>query len=126
MSTWGQLTWGSNSWSSDQNNISLSGISLSASLGSPLADGTINIGWGGLAWNEGEWGDLANPNIDVSGIQLSTTLEDVTTRIAVEVLVTGTEITSSLTSVISGTSALVTPNSPSPLATLSLNNGMLL
>ncbi len=120
---WGNKTWSAGEWGDLSNSISLvSGQQLNISLSSVVADGTINIGWGGLAWSEGEWGDLANPNLDVTGQQLNTSLEDVTTFAGAVVPVTGLELTASKGNELAGTSVLTTPNSPSPLATLSVND----
>ena len=31
-------------------------------------------GWGQFTWGFNEWGDLINPNVDVTGLQLNTSV----------------------------------------------------
>ena len=67
--TWGADAWGDNSWNTNENNISVNGISASFDLGPVVA--FPNKGWGGLAWDIGQWGDLPNASAQLSGFSLT-------------------------------------------------------
>jgi|DEB0MinimDraft_3_1074331.scaffolds.fasta_scaffold08593_2 hypothetical protein len=114
-STWGTNLWGSNAWNSDNNIIAPSGVESTTSVTSVTVDAQIQIGWGGLAWGEGEWGDLANPNIDVSGLAITSNTNAVTISanadVTIDTTVTGPAdigMSSATDGVVAGTSVLVT------------------
>jgi hypothetical protein len=113
-STWGTNLWGSNAWNSDVNLTAPSGVESTTSVTSVTVDATIQIGWGGLAWGEGEWGDLANPNIDVSGSAVTSNTGSViisaNADVTIDTTITGPAdigMNSATDSVIAGTSVLV-------------------
>ena len=86
--TWGALEWGAGSWAA-QGDVSITGTGISASfsIGSITPIGIIEIGWGGDAWNENEWGDLSGSQPTITGQQLTSsvgTLQSVTGDAVVE------------------------------------------
>jgi hypothetical protein len=125
--TWGFGVWNGNAWGSDNNINVVSGIGASFSLGSVTIDAELNSGWGRLTWGENAWGEqgdvvlsgismsasLGNEviSIDVNpvptGIPLTAVEGTVTEIIAVEVPVTGINLTSNLGTADAGPDAML-------------------
>ena len=126
--TWGFGVWSGNAWGSDNNINSVSGISASFSLGGVTVDAELNSGWGRLTWGENAWGEQGD--VVLSGISMSASLGDEVISIdvnpipngipltvfegtaeeiiAVEVPVTGINLTSNLGIADAGPDAMVT------------------
>ena len=125
--TWGFGVWSGNAWGSDNNINAVSGIGASFSLGSVTIDAELNSGWGRLTWGENAWGEQGD--VVLSGISMSASLGDevisidvnpvptgipltavegtVTEIIAVEVPVTGINLTSNLGTADAGPDAML-------------------
>lgn len=80
------------------------GQALSLSLASVAVTAQIQIGWGGLSWGTGEWGDLANPDVLVTGVSLTPSLGTETITADANVPVTGIAGTVTLQGAVGGTS----------------------
>jgi len=76
---------------------------LNSSVGSVTAEGIIEVGWGGDAWNLNAWGQL-QPFENVTGQSLTTAIGSETVTANADVDVTGQSLTSSQGENISGTS----------------------
>ena len=128
--TWGFGVWNGNAWGSDNNINAVDGISASFSLGSVTVDAELNSGWGRLTWGENAWGEQGD--VVLSGISMSASLGDEVISIdvnpiptgipltafegtaeeiiAVEVPVTGINLTSNLGTADAGPDAMLTGN----------------
>ena len=75
-------------------NVSLSSTSLSAtfSIGTIVADGELQVGWGGDTWSENEWGDLSGSQPVAVGSQLTSSIGTVQENIIVDVTVSVTNL----------------------------------
>jgi len=85
--TWGELSYGIGDWGLQNDGIaSTVGVASSVSVNSVDYVGEPG-GWGQFTWGFGEWGDLLNPNVDVIGLQLNTSVgnEEAFTDITVNV-----------------------------------------
>ena len=78
-SGWGRLTWGQAQWNEDS---------------------ALATGWGSKSWGDGEWGNLADETVTLTGLSITSTLND-------SVTVTGTAVVDPTG--ISFTSTLGTP-----------------
>ena len=107
---WGRKNWGEESWGIG-GSVLPDSFTLTTAVQSVTVTAEVNIGWGGLAWGVGEWGDLANPDILVSGNQINATAETPTIEGDANVDVTGSEVDTVLGNEVAGTSVLVVPNS---------------
>ena len=56
-STWGNNKWGANSWASDIVPVQVDGVSSSFSVGTPVVEDDIEVGWGRKTWGNLAWGD---------------------------------------------------------------------
>jgi hypothetical protein len=87
---WGRLTWGENAWGGT-GDVILSGNSLSLNF---------NHGWGNFSWNTSDiqWGGITTINVaigqqvDVTGLQLNTSLNSAEELITVDVFLTNTNL----------------------------------
>jgi hypothetical protein len=107
---WGSDRWGIENWGESGLNVTVTGNSLSTTVGGPAFD------WGESSWNSSElnWGGFSNVTIalgmqvDVTGLQLNTSLNSVTEIITVDAFVTGLQLNTSLNEVDTGPDANVT------------------
>jgi hypothetical protein len=84
---WNELSWGLGDWGLQSDALIIpTGVISSVSVNSIDYAGEPG-GWGQFTWGFNEWGDLLNPNVDVTGLQLNTSVgnEDSFTDIAVNV-----------------------------------------
>ena len=65
-STWGQNSWGDNSWQSNTVTITPTGQSSTSSVGQ--AEGFNLKGWGGTGWSVGEWGEIGDNTVELTGV----------------------------------------------------------
>ena len=77
-------------------------------------------GWGRKTWGASEWGDLSDEIVSVSGISATFSIGSVTTTANADVDVTGIQLTSTQGTTVGGTSALV--ENPGPV-TMSIGVG---
>ena len=105
---WGELSWNQGLWGAQGDvSVSLSGNSLAIN---------INQGWGLLDWNSSEnsWGGNTFINvaigqqINVTGLQLNTSLNSVTEVITVDAFPTGLQLNTSLGDVDASPDAIIT------------------
>ena len=75
MSGWGRFTWGQAYW--DESDL-------------------LFTGYGAKAWNDGEWGNLADETVTLTGLQASTNVGSVTFDLTSIVSLTGEEATTTL------------------------------
>jgi hypothetical protein len=99
---WGRLSWNSLVWGQDFQNIT----AQVTTPGNPTL-------WGGDVWGDASWGQITGMDTDLGASELT---------VSIDQQVTGEELNSTTDSVLAGTSALVTPSSPSPIANTSVNN----
>ena len=71
--TWGEFGWGTGG------TVLLQGISLSANLNSVSIANEVNVGWSSDTWGYETWG-TSGLLVDVTGINLTTTIDDVTIK----------------------------------------------
>jgi len=72
--SWGELSWGLGGWGLQNDTLIIpNGVISSVSVNSVEYSGELG-GWGQFTWGFNEWGDLLNPNIDVVGLQLNTSV----------------------------------------------------
>lgn len=72
--TWGELSYGLGDWGL-QNDAIVNSIGVASSVSVNSVDYVGEPGgWGQFTWGFGEWGDLINPNVDVTGLQLNTSV----------------------------------------------------
>ena len=84
-SVWGQDSYGSSFWSGGGN--------LNADIGPVSITSEVNAGWGSDTWGYETWG-ISGLTVDLTGIELSLSLDSVTTKSDVDNLtVTGEEAT---------------------------------
>ena len=89
---YGRLTWGANGWGI-AGTLQLSGIQMSANIGSVSIANEVNVGWGSDTWGYETWG-TSGLIVDLTGIELTATLNSVTTKSDVNYFtVTGQEAT---------------------------------
>jgi hypothetical protein len=90
---WGRLTWNEEAWGIGGDVIA-TGQELSTNLNSVTIDNEINIGWGSDTWGYETWG-ISGLTVDLTGIGLTATIDDVTIKAdATTGTLTGEEITS--------------------------------
>ena len=77
-------------------------------------------GWGRKTWGASEWGDLSDEIVSVSGISATFSIGSVTTTANADVDVTGIQLTSTQGTTVGGTSALI--ENPGPV-TMSIGVG---
>ena len=71
---WNELSWGLGGWGLQNDTLIIpNGVVSSVSVNSVEYSGELG-GWGQFTWGFNEWGDLLNPNIDVTGFQLNTSV----------------------------------------------------
>jgi len=99
---WGRLSWNSLVWGQDFQNITVQ----VNTPGNPTL-------WGGDVWGDASWGQITGMDTDLGASELT---------VSIDQQVTGEELNSTTDSVLAGTSALVTPSSPSPIANTSVND----
>jgi hypothetical protein len=107
---WGSDRWGIENWGQSGLNVTVTGNSLSTTVGGPAFD------WGESFWNSSElnWGGFSNVTValgmqvDITGLQLNTSLNSVTEIITVDAFVTGLQLNTSLNEVDIGPDANVT------------------
>jgi hypothetical protein len=90
--SWGELSWGLGDWGTQNDTLLIpNGLISSVSVNSLEYTGEPG-GWGFLTWGANEWGDLLNPNVDVTGLQLNTSVgneeafTDITVNISTDLL----------------------------------------
>ena len=84
---WGELSWGLGDWGTQNDTLIIpAGTVSSVSVNSIDYAGEPG-GWGQFTWGFNEWNDLLNPNVDVTGLQLNTSVgnEEAFTDITVNV-----------------------------------------
>jgi len=89
--TWGFGVWSGNAWGSDNNINSVEGIGASFSLDSVTVDAELNSGWGRLTWGENAWGEQGD--VVLLGISMSASLGDEVISIDVNPIPTGIPLT---------------------------------
>ena len=107
---WGSDRWGIENWGQSGLNLTVTGNSLSTTVGGPAFD------WSESSWNSSElnWGGFSNVTValgmqvDVTGLQLNTSLNSVTEVITVDAFVTGLQLNTLLNEVDIGPDANVT------------------
>ena len=107
---WGSDRWGIENWGQSGLNVNVTGNALITTIGGPAFD------WGESSWNSSElnWGGFSNVTValgmqvDVTGLQLNTSLNSVTEVITVDAFVTGLQLNTSLNEVDVGPDANVT------------------
>jgi len=108
---WNELSWGLGDWGLQGNSLIIpNGVVSSVSVNSVEYSGEPG-GWGFLTWGANEWNDLLNPNVDVTGLQLNTSVgnEEAFTDITVNVSTDLLNINLSSPFVVIG--VLIEPNS---------------
>jgi hypothetical protein len=75
---WGRLTWNEEAWGIGGDVIA-TGQELSTNLGTPTIDAEVNIGWGSDTWGTETWG-ISGLIVDLTGIGLTATIDDVTIK----------------------------------------------
>jgi hypothetical protein len=71
---WNELSWGLGDWGLQNDTLIIpNGVVSSVSVNSVEYSGELG-GWGQFTWGFNEWGDLINPNVDVIGLQLNTSV----------------------------------------------------
>ena len=69
---WNELQWGLGDWGLQNDTLIIpNGVVSSVSVNSIEYAGELG-GWGQFTWGFNEWGDLINPNVDVTGLQINT------------------------------------------------------
>jgi hypothetical protein len=84
---WSELSWGLGDWGLQSDTLIIpTGVVSSVSVNSIEYAGEPG-GWGQFTWGFNEWGDLLNPNVDLTGLQLNTSVgnEEAFTDITVNV-----------------------------------------
>ena len=109
---WGRKNWGEEAWGIG-GSVLPTGIQIATSLASVSVTNEINVGWGGLNWGAGNWGDLANPNVAVTGQALTLSLGNESNTADANVSITGIGKTLALQGVVGGTSVDFTTGSVS-------------
>jgi len=90
---WGRLTWSENAWGI-AGQVLAGGQELSSNVGSVTVDAEVNIGWGSDTWGYETWG-ISGLTVDLTGIGLTATIDDVTIKADASTgELTGEEITS--------------------------------
>jgi len=128
MATWGTLTWNTGDWGlQNDSTVSVNGIGASSNLGTVDTIATVEFGWSRLSWVENAWGEAGD--VVLSGISMSASLGDEaisidalpiptgipltafegtpTELIAVEVPVTGINLTTNLGTADAGPDAML-------------------
>ena len=75
---WGRLTWSENAWGI-AGQVLAGGQELSSNVGSVTVDAEVNIGWGSDTWGYETWG-ISGLTVDLTGIGLTATIDDVTIK----------------------------------------------
>jgi len=75
---WGRLTWNEEAWGIGGDVIA-TGQELSTNLGTPTINAEVNIGWGSDTWGTETWG-ISGLIVDLTGIGLTATIDDVTIK----------------------------------------------
>jgi hypothetical protein len=89
---WSRATWGYNPWGI-AGTLLATGIQMSGNIGSVSISNEINTGWGSDTWGYETWG-TSGLIVDLTGIELTATLNSVTTKSDVDYFtVTGQEAT---------------------------------
>jgi hypothetical protein len=71
---WNELSWGLGDWGLQSDTLIIpTGVISSVSVNSIEYAGEPG-GWGQFTWGFNEWGDLINPNVDITGLQLNTSV----------------------------------------------------
>jgi len=69
---WNELSWSLGDWGSQNDTLIIpTGVISSVSVNSIEYVGELG-GWGQFTWGFNEWGDLINPNVDITGLQINT------------------------------------------------------
>lgn len=75
MATWGTLTWNTGDWGlQNDSTVSVNGIGASSNLGTLDTTSTVEFGWSRLSWGENAWGEAGD--VVLSGISMSASLGD--------------------------------------------------
>jgi hypothetical protein len=88
---WGRLTWNEEAWGIGGDVIA-TGQELSTNLNSVTIDNEINIGWGSDTWGYETWG-ISGLTVDLTGIGLTATIDNVTIKADGQTDLTGEEAT---------------------------------
>ena len=93
--SWGMLSWNIGAWGNQADlTFSVTGVGATSSVGSVVADGVINTGWGRVAWGEFGWG--IGGQVVASGVAATTAVGSVSQTITADINVTGVSTTSSV------------------------------
>ena len=79
--------------------VSVTGNSIASNINSVTVDGELQVGWGGDAWGENDWGDLSGAYANPTGISLSANIGSIITEADADVSVTGIALTGAITDV---------------------------
>lgn len=146
--SWGELSWGLGDWGTQNDTLIIpTGTVSSVSVNSIDYAGEPN-GWGQFTWGFNEWGDLLNPNVDVTGLQLNTSVgneeafTDVSLTLSTNLILStvntvtlvggsleipiGIQINSTINSVFAGENVIVevtTPGTPTEWGSLAWGQG---
>ena len=72
---WGQLTRNLGAWGNQSDaDVQVTGLSATSSIGTAVATGIVEEGWGGDTWGENGWGKLDSPVVIPSSLTLTSTL----------------------------------------------------
>jgi hypothetical protein len=85
--TWGENLWGLGDWGLQNDSLALATGEVSSISVNSIDYAGEPGGWGQFTWGFNEWGDLLNPNVDITGLQLNTSVgnEEAFTDITVNV-----------------------------------------
>ena len=72
--SWGEFSWGDNTWQSGVVLQSLTGQSATSSVGDGTNMGVPQTGFGGQTWSTGEWGQVNDNSVVLTGFGLTTSL----------------------------------------------------
>jgi hypothetical protein len=72
--TWGELSWGLGDWGLQNDTLLIPTWSSIFCIGKSVEYSGELGGWGQFTWGFNEWGDLLNPNVDLIGLQLNTSV----------------------------------------------------
>ena len=92
---------------SGDSNVSVTGSSSNLNIGLVIIDAELQVGWGGDAWGQNDWGDLSGAYANPTGISLSANIGSVITEADANVYPTGISLQIAEPIAVGGTSALI-------------------
>ena len=69
---WGRGKWGEQVWGEPNEAGALTGQAISTNIGTVSITAVVAEGWGRLGWNVATWGEPADKTVQVTGIELTT------------------------------------------------------